>query len=293
MTEYVVDMLVTTVLALIMLGIGLSLTIEDFRRIFYHPASLWAALFSQMLVLPLIAFLIAYWSPLSPELKVGIIILAASPGGSTSGLLTYMLRGNVALSVSLTTLNSLLTLVSIPLIVNAALDYFMHTQKEINLPFGETMWHIFSITLIPALSGVGIRHRFPRLATDIERVMKYLLLVALFVVFGVKMFAREDKGGTGLTWDDAIAIAPYALLLNVACFAFGYCFLWLWKRPPADRMTAAIESGVHNTALAILIAGTLIGNQTMVKPALIYALLSFWLVWLAGGLMNKYLKHTS
>ncbi len=285
-----VDLLVTFVLALIMVGIGLSLTISEFKHIFRHPKALFAALFSQMIALPLIAFAIASMSNLSPEIKVGLIILAASPGGSTSGLLTYLLRGNVALSVSLTTLNSLLTLFTIPLIVNLALDFYLHTNTLIELPFADTMIHIFVVTIIPASLGIWIRNKYPPLAIRIEAMMKNILLIALFTLFGIKMFAGESQGGTGLTWTEALHILPYTLALLTACWWFGYYFLRLWGLPARDRLTAAIESGVHNTALAILIAGTLIKNQEMVKPILIYALTSFWIAWLFGYLANSLLK---
>lgn len=286
-----VDLLVTLVLALIMVGIGLSLTVSEFKGIFRHPKALVAALFSQMVALPIIAFGIASVSNLSPEIKVGLIILAASPGGSTSGLLTYLLRGNVALSVSLTTINGLLTLFTIPLIVNLALDFYLHTNTTIELPFGDTMIHIFVITIIPASIGIWIRNKKPALAIRIEAVMKNILLVALFSLFAIKMFASKDDGGTGLTWTEAMQIMPYTLALLTACWWFGYYFLRLWGLPPRDRLTAAVESGVHNTALAILIAGTLIKNQEMVKPILIYALISFWLAWLFGYLSNRFLKQ--
>jgi BASS family bile acid:Na+ symporter len=172
-----------------MFGIGLSLTAGDFTRIIRYPKALLSALGAQMLGLPILAFLINLIVPLPAELKVGFIILAASPGGATSGFLTYLWRGNVALSLSITSINSFLTLFSIPLVVNLGLRVFMGRETDLHLPFWETVQHIFFITIIPASIGVYVRHRFPVFADKIRIPAKYVMLVFLAIVFLIKMFA--------------------------------------------------------------------------------------------------------
>ncbi|MBK8192069.1 MAG: bile acid:sodium symporter [Lewinellaceae bacterium] len=133
----VVDLAVSSVLGLVMFGVGLSLTITDFIHIFRHPRAFFTALSAQMIGLPIIAFAISLLMPIPAVLKVGFIILSASPGGATSGFLTYLWRGNVALSLSLTAVNSFLTLFSIPIVVNLGLRVFLGKETELHLPFGK------------------------------------------------------------------------------------------------------------------------------------------------------------
>lgn len=184
MTSHVVDTLVSTVLGLVMFGVGLSLKGSDFRRVFRYPKELIVALGSQMIFLPIIAFILTLLHPsLPPAIKTGFIILAASPGGATSGFITYLFRGNVALSLSLTTINSILTLFSIPLIVNWALDHFMGAHVELHLPFWDTVRHIFAITIVPAAIGILLRRKRPDWADSIQRPARYIMLLLLLIVF--------------------------------------------------------------------------------------------------------------
>ena len=270
-----------------MFGIGLSLSADDFGRIVRHPRAFLAALSAQMLGLPLIAILINLLAPLPPELKVGFIILAASPGGATSGFLTYLWRGNVALSLSITSVNSFLTLFSIPVVVNLGLHIFMGRETDLHLPFWETVRHIFFITIIPAAIGVNIRHHFPVFAEKISKPAKYVMLVLLAIVFLIKMFAGQNYGGAGLVWADFVQISPVALIQNACCLFFGYFFMYYLGLPHPSRLTAAMESGVQNTTLAFLIAGSMLGIQEMVKPALIYSMYSFWTACLFAWFTNR------
>jgi len=259
-----------------MFGVGLSLTISDFTNIIRHPRAFFTALGAQMLGLPVIAFAISLLAPIPAVLKVGFIILAASPGGATSGFLTYLWRGNVALSLSLTAVNSFLTLFSIPIVVNIGLRVFLGRETELHLPFWDTVSQIFFITIIPAGIGLFVRKQFPVTAEKISKPSKYVMLVLLAIVFAIKMFAGENYGGAGLEWRDFLIITPIALIQNAGCLLFGYFFMQYMGLPHASRLTAAMESGVQNTTLAFLIANNLLGNQDMVKPALVYSLYSFW-----------------
>ncbi len=270
-----------------MFGVGLSLTLTDFISIIRHPRAFFSALGAQMIGLPIIAFIVCLIAPLPAELKVGLIILSASPGGATSGFLTYLWRGNVALSLSLTAVNSFLTLFSIPIVVNLGLVVFMGHETEIHLPFWETVSQIFYITIIPAFFGLFVRRKFPVTAEKISKPSKYIMLVLLAIVFAIKMFAGENYGGAGLEWHDFARITPFALIQNAGCLFFGYFFLKYMGLPHSSRLTAAMESGVQNTTLAFLIANNLLANQDMVKPALVYSLYSFWTACLFAYNSNK------
>ncbi len=287
----IIDILVSTVLGLIMFGIGLSLKISDFTNIAKYPKAFSLALASQMIALPLIAFLVASVANVPNEIKVGLVILAASPGGATSGFITHLFHGNVALSLSLTSINSFLTLFSIPFVVNLALQHFMGKSTDIVLPFWDTSVHIFFIALIPASVGLLFRRFYPHWALKTEKPAKYVMMGLLLAVFTIKLFAGESSGGSGLKTTDIQTIMPSALVLNIACLLFGYYFLKAFGFRHSTNLTASIESGVHNTTLAFLIAGTLLQNQEMVKPPLIYAMFSFWTALLWGFFSSKIAKH--
>ena len=284
---FFVDLSVGSVLALVMFGVGLSLTFTDFMRVVRHPRAFFTALTVQMLALPAIAFIIAWLLPIPPALKVGFVILAASPGGATSGFLTYLWRGNVALSLSLTAVNSALTLFSIPIVVNIGLRVFMDKSEDLHLPFWETVGHIFFITIIPAFFGVLLRKVRPVFAEKISKPAKYVMLGLLAIVFAVKLFGSESVGGTGLNARDILLILPVGLLQNAACLLTGYFVLYYMKAPHPSRLTGAMESGVQNTTLAFLIAGNLLGNPEMVKPALVYSMFSFWTACIFAWTANK------
>ncbi|MBC7775136.1 MAG: bile acid:sodium symporter family protein [Phycisphaerae bacterium] len=284
---FFVDLSVGSVLALVMFGVGLSLTFADFMRVVRHPRAFFTALTVQMIALPTIAFIITLLLPIPAEVKVGFIILAASPGGATSGFLTYLWRGNVALSLSLTAVNSVLTLFSIPIVVNMGLSIFLSKSSDLHLPFWDTVGHIFFITIIPAFLGILLRKMRPVFAERISKPAKYVMLGLLAIVFAVKLFGSESVGGTGLNGHDILLILPVGLLQNAACLFAGYFALWYMKMPHASRLTAAMESGVQNTTLAFLIAGNMLGNAEMVKPALIYSMFSFWTACVFAWTVNK------
>lgn len=291
MLEYsYIDVLISAVLAFIMLGIGLTLTMQNFKDVVRAPKSLLIGLSSQIIALPVIAFIVTYFSDLPQPVKVGFIILIACPGASTSGFLTYFFNGNVALSVSFTTINSILTLFTIPITVNLALMFFYGSHTNIQLPFWETLSQIFLVTLIPALLGALIRGKYPLFADKVKKPMNYVLLVMLAAVFFVKLLASEKHGGTGISAGEFWQIFPYGLLINVVCFVWGYYIIIKNGLSNKDSFTIAIESAVHNTTLAFLVAGTLLQDQDMVKPALVYSMFSFWTAIIFSMAVKKRLK---
>jgi len=282
-----IDVLLSLTLAFIMLGVGLSLTTESFRILFLFPRPLVVGLLSQLIVLPVIAFLISYFSDLSLPVKVGLIILASCPGGTTSGLLTYYFKGNVALSITFTSINSILTLFTIPFIVNLSLLFYYGKATLIHLSYLETIIQIFAITIIPALIGVLIRTYKPAFALKAQRPVKVLLTIALAIVFIILFFAGNEKGGTGITSKEVLNILPYALLLNVLCMSWGFFLGLITRLGISNSFTIGIEASVHNTTLAFLVAGTLLHNPEMEKPALIYAMFSFWTAVLYSIVVKK------
>jgi BASS family bile acid:Na+ symporter len=282
-----IDILLSSILALIMLGVGLSLTSESFKVIFLYPRPLLIGLASQIIILPLLAFIISFFSNMSLPFRVGLIILASCPGGTTSGVLTYFFKGNVALSITFTSINSIITLFTIPFIVNMSLLYYLGKSTIIHLSYLETIIQIFSVTIIPALIGVFIRTYRPAFAAKAQRPIKYILIIALAVIFIIYFFAGNKTGGTGITRAEILSILPYALLLNILCMAWGFILGIITRLGTKNAYTIGIEASVHNTTLAFLVAGTLLHDPDMVKPALIYAMFSFWTAVIYGYIVKK------
>lgn len=283
-----IDILISIVLASIMFGLGLSLTVDNFRNIVNFPQAFFVGLGSQMIALPIIAYVILLFSNLPDVFKVGIMILAVCPGGTTSGFVTFLLKGNVALSISLTAINSMLTIFTIPFIVNIALGYYMNQEAQLHLPVLNSIIQIFLITLFPAALGVFVRRVKPIIALLVQKWLKYILMLLLAAVYTIKFFAGEQHGGTGITSAEIWMIMPYAFIFNVVCFVFSIGFGKITRLAIRDAFTIAIEVSLHNTTLALLIAGTLLRNQDMVKPALIYTMFSFWSAVLFG-IITKWL----
>lgn len=283
-----IDFLVSGVLATIMFGVGLSINLTDLREIRRSPRAFIYGLFSQMILLPLTAFIVTFFTNLPPALKVGFVILSACPGGTTSGIVTVLYRGNVALSVTLTTINSILTLITIPLLTDLALAVYLGRHSAFELPFLQSFLQIFFVTLLPAATGVYIRYRYNKTAGKIEKPVRKVMIILFAVVYSIIAFADESKGGSGITAADVRVIFPYALLINVMGFIAGMLMGKASRTGLRTSFTIGIEVALQNTTLALLVAGTLIQSNEMVKPALVYALFSFWTALIYGVIIKKY-----
>ena len=283
-----IDFLVSAVLAAIMFGVGLSINFSDLKEIRRSPKAFILGLVSQMILLPLIVFLIIGFTDLPPTLKVGFIILAACPGGTTSGFVTVLFRGNVALSVSLLAINSLLTLLTIPLLVNLALTVFIGRHSPFELPFVESFLQIFLISILPAMAGIVLKYFREEIANRIQKPVRNVMIILFAGVYAIIAFAKESSGGSGITTEDFWKIIPYAVLINFAGFAAGMAMGLFGKTGLRTSWTIGVEVALQNTTLALLVAGTLIQSNEMVKPALVYALFSFWTALLYGVSVKWY-----
>jgi bile acid:Na+ symporter, BASS family len=282
-----IDFLIDMVLAFITMSLGLNLTRSDFNKLFLNPKSLTVGLIAQMILLPLLAFVLMIFSDFSPATKVGFIIISVCPGGVTSNLVSFLLKGNIALSISLTVINGLLCMITIPILTNLALYYFFHKSSEINLPVISTISHIALVTLLPAIIGVFIRGRMPDLAQKIIPILKYLLPSLLLIVFMVKIFAPEEKGGVMLTQFELINQGYWVLGLNFLSMLLGYFASSLFNVEFKNKMTIIVEVGLQNTALALLISGNILKNIEMQKPAMVYAIFTFLSTLLFGWIIKK------
>ncbi len=259
-----------------MLGVGLSLTAADFKNVFKHPASLICALAIQIFIVPVIAFIVAYFSPLNNEMKAGLVIVSTCASGAASNLITHLFKGRTALAISMTIMNSLLTLITVPITVSYVLFFFLGSASQIVLPVGETIIQIFIIALIPAVLGVYIRSFSKKLAIRVEKPLKFIMPTLLAGVFLVKIFAQSNVGGTEIKFTEATLILPAAMLLNFLAMSAGFWLMRILRFDFKTQFTISIEVGLHNTALALMISGTMIKNVDMEKPAIVYAAFSFF-----------------
>ena len=275
-----IHFLLNSVLGLIMFGLGMSLKRSDFQELFHQPKALSIGLFSQMILLPMMAVVWVMFSGLSPEFKIGVLILSICPGGITSNLVSYFVKGNVALSVSLTVINSLLTLFSIPILVNIFLNYFdVSNDGLVHLPVLDTMFSIFTITILPASVGMFLRDRLGKKILQIQKYINIVLPVLLFIVFGIKFLGSNQNGGTGISINEIIKLTPIVIGLNVSAMLLGVVVATIFNLSFKNRVTIAVEVGLHNTALALIVAGEKLGITAMEKPALVYAMYSFFITY--------------
>jgi bile acid:Na+ symporter, BASS family len=257
-------------LAIVMLGMGLSLLPEDFKRITRYPKAVAVGTVCQILLLPLIGALITQVVPMQPEIAVGLIVLAVCPGGPSSNLVTYLAKGDVALSVTLTAVSSIITVFTIPLFTNLALQHFLGKSAAIALPIGSTMLQIFLITLLPTAIGMAIRHQFPDTARRLEKQMSRLAVGLLALIILLLLIREGSKLPTFL-----VQVGIGVLLLNILATLAGFWAGKLFRLPLSQQICIAIEVGIQNGTLAIAITAGLLNNPDMAIPAAVYSLLMY------------------
>ena len=258
-------------LFVIMVGIGLTLSTGDFRREARTPRGTVVGTLAQLLVMPAFGFAIAALLQLPPALAVGLVIVAACPGGTSSNLITFLARANVALSIVLTMLASVITIVTLPLYTRLALRWQPgDADVAVSVPLGRTIALLVGIVLVPVVIGMTVRKRAPQRAAALERSVSAfgaVILVALIV--GIALSLREQF------LDLLTSAGPAALLLNLAGLTAGWFLARGAGLRPLDRLTVAIELGIKNSTLGILIAVTVIGSEEMAVPAAVYGLLMY------------------
>ena len=267
-------------LGIIMLGLGLSLTLSDFKRVTKYPKAMTIALVCQMVVLPILCFVIAKFSGLSAALCVGLLLLAASPGGPTANLYSYLSHGDVALNISLTAINSVLSLFMLPLIVNLSLEYFMGAGQYIPLPFAKVV-EVFAIVLVPVSMGMMIKNKAPQFASKMDKPVKIISALLLLTII-ISITLREKE----LLAENFALLGLPVLLFNVLSLAVGYFVPLLFNVDKKQAVAIGMEIGIHNGTLAIYIALNVINNSTMSIPPAIYSLLMFLTAAVFGFLVN-------
>lgn len=263
------NLLLPLALGVIMLGLGMGLTLDDFRRVARYPRAVLTGLILQVLILPAVAFALALAFGLPPELAVGLMLLAASPGGATANIYSHLARGDVALNITLTAINSLLCLLTLPMILNWSLEYFLGAGQYVPPPVRKVI-EVAVIIVLPVVIGMMVRAYAPRLAGRVEKPLR-LLSVLVLVLLVAGAIAQERDTLIGF-----FAVVGLACLsFNLISMGVGYAAPIALKLPRRQAIAIAMEIGIHNGTLAIFIALNVLGNARISVPAAVYSLLMF------------------
>ncbi len=270
-------------LGIIMLGLGLGLTIADFRRVAQHPKAAVIALVCQVLLLPALCFGLVLGFDLPPALAVGMMLLAASPGGTTANLYSHLFGGHVALNITLTAINSVLAVFTLPIVVNLSASYFLTDAASIGLQFDKVL-QVFAIVLIPVAIGMVVRARVPHVAERLNRPVRILSVVVLVaVIAGAVLGERENIA------DYFVSVGLAVLAFNLLSLAVGYGVPRLAGVDRSAATAAGFEIGIHNSTLAITIAlsPALLNSTQMAIPAAVYGVVMFFTAAAFGYLVTR------
>lgn len=260
-------------LFLIMLGMGMTLTVGDFKRVATYPKAVITGLFNQIILLPLVAIGIILALPIEPVFAMGLMLVAASPGGATSNLISHLAKGDTALSISMTAISSMITVFSIPLIINYSLQWLMAKEgADIQLPLWNTIMNIFKLTALPVMLGMFINYKFPTFSNNSRKVIAWgsglIIIIALIL-----MVLKLDEIGN--VWEFILAASLSVFLLNVITMGVGFASARMLKLDKPQAISISIESGMQNNVLGMAIATspTLLNNPLMAVPAGVYGLI--------------------
>jgi BASS family bile acid:Na+ symporter len=233
-----------------------------------------------MIILPILCFFLARFSGLAPELAVGLMLLAASPGGATANLYSHLSNGDVALNITLTAVNSVLSLFMLPLIVNFSLEYFMGTGQYIPMQFSKVL-EVFAIVLIPVSIGMFVKNTAPSFAARMDKPVKITSAVILIIIIA-SVVIRENK----ILIDYFGQLGLPILLFNLLSMATGYYIPRLLNVEKRQSIAIGMEIGIHNGTLAIFLALSILNNPAMSVPPAMYSLLMFFTAAAFGFLVN-------
>jgi BASS family bile acid:Na+ symporter len=268
-SSIVTNVLLPLALGVVMLGLGLSLTVADFARVLRYPRAVLVGLFTQTVVLVTVAYLFARLFSLPPELAVGMMLLAASPGGATANIYSHLARGDVALNITLTAINSALALVTLPLIVNGALGHFLGQDQYVPPPTRKVI-EVAAIIVIPVLVGMALRAGSTRLAARLEKPIRIFAVVVLAAVILAAIAAEWERLPGFIA-----AVGAACLAFNLSSMGIGYALPRMLRLPREQSIAISMEIGIHNGTLAIFIALNVLQDARMSIPAAVYSIIMF------------------
>lgn len=267
-------------LGIIMLGLGLSLTLADFARVLKQPKAVIIALLCQLLLLPAICFGLVLAFQLPPILAVGMMMLAASPGGTTANLYSHLFRADIALNISLTAVNSVIAVITLPLITNFAIAYFRPFDDQLGLQWSKAL-EVFAIVLLPVALGMLIRRFWPRFASGMDKPVRIASVIILIVVIA---------GAVASNWTLLVAnfaqLALITVLFCVISLTVGFLIPRWLRVGKRQAIATSFEIGIHNATLAIVIAQSVLGSVELSLPAAVYGVLMFFIAFGFGFLIR-------
>jgi len=258
-------------LGIIMFGLGLSLTLGDFARVAKHPKAVIVALACQLLVLPALCFGLVLLFHLPPVLAVGMMLLAASPGGTTANLYSHLFRGDIALNISLTAINSVISVVTLPLIVNLSLGYFYPEGGQLGIDVVEAL-KVFAIVLIPVALGMLVRRARPVFADRMDKPVRIASIIILVIVIAGAVVSNLKP-----LMENIGALAGVTIVFCLLSLTIGFLIPRLFRVNRTQSIASSFEIGIHNATLAIVIAQSVLGNFEMSLPGAVYGVLMFFL----------------
>lgn len=277
----VLPTLLVIALALIMFGLGLSLTLDDFRRVLGYPKAVIVALLLQTVALPAACYVLAVVFGLPPLFAVGLMLLAASPGGVSANLFSHLFGGNVALNVSLTAINTVLSIVTLPLIANWAIAAFADTGQVVPLQFAKVA-EVVAVVLLPVAAGMVVAARAPVFAARMEKPFK-IFSAAVLAAFALIAIVKEWPALSG----SFSTLGPAVVTFNLLSLLAGY---YVSRAAGMDKPLAtaiSFEIGVHNSTLAIFVALSVLGSLQLALPAAIYSVSMYLTAALFGMLVLR------
>ena len=284
MNTGIITILLPLALAIIMIGLGLELTLNDFKRVSKHPKAVLIALFCQLVILVGIAFVICKVLNLPPLLAVGLMLLAASPGGSTANLFSYLFKGDIALNISLTAINSVIAAFTLPLIMNFAIFHFLQENQQIALQFSKIL-QVFGIILVPVAIGMLIRHKAPKFTEKLNKPLRLFAVIFLIAIIALAIYSERQNIAIYLT-QIGLATALFCIL----SLSIGYFVPKLLGISSTQARACAFEIGIHNSTLAMTIALSVIANPTVAMPAAVYSIFMYVFAALFGVMITRHDK---
>ncbi|WP_244632407.1 bile acid:sodium symporter family protein [Microbacterium sp. Se63.02b] len=267
-------------LGIIMLGLGLSLTLADFARVLKQPKAVIVALLCQLVLLPAICFGLVLAFQLPPVLAVGMMMLAASPGGTTANLYSHLFRGDIALNISLTAVNSVIAVITLPIITNLAIAYFQPFDDRLGLQWSKAL-EVFAIVLLPVALGMLVRRFWPRFAAGMDKPVRIASVIILVVVIA---------GAVASNWMLLVAnftqLALITVLFCLISLAIGFLVPRMLRVGKRQAIATSFEIGIHNATLAIVIAQSVLGSVELSLPAAVYGVLMFFIAFGFGLLIR-------
>lgn len=273
-------------LAVIMFGMGITLRIQDFRQVVQIPKAFIIGSFNQMVLVPILALSICFILNLDPILSLGLMLIAACPGGPATNLITFLANGNIALSISLTSVDALLTAFTLPLILSVSIQYFLKDTGDINLPILQTIGKIYLMTVIPVSLGMLLKYKKPAIALIIRKYIKplsasmYLLILLSILISSFDLIIDSFK-------DLGVA----SIMLNIGGMLSGWLLATIFGLNVKDRIAIIIESSIQNGSLAIVIASSILLMPKLALIAGVYSLIMFassGIVILLANKMSKF-----